>query len=57
MSPLEKDPLYQSLMGLRKDATNRGFLDLAIVYGWSLLRLGEETIEKMKRNLHGHAQS
>ncbi len=30
---------------LRKDALERGMDDLAIVYGWSLMRMGQEQLD------------
>lgn len=31
---------------LRDDAIARGMLDLAIVYGWTLIRLNQESIDE-----------
>lgn len=39
-----KDPLYRSLTLLRIDALERNLRDLAIVYGWALMRRGEEIV-------------
>ncbi len=48
---LKNDPFYRSLMQLRTDAIERGLNDLAIVYGWTLLRYGEEIIQRQKKAL------
>jgi len=42
-------PLYGSMMRLRDDALDRGALELAKVYGYSAIRLGNETLEQIRR--------
>ena len=48
MSDVEK-----SLGVLRNDAIARGMLELAITYGWSMLRLGDERIAR-QMTMIGH---
>jgi hypothetical protein len=38
------DEVAKSILVLRKDALARGMDDLAIVYGWSAIRLYDENI-------------
>jgi len=38
------DPFYKSLKALRDDAVERGLLDLATMYGWALMRRGEQIV-------------
>lgn len=43
------NPVYGSISRLRVDAKERGMLDLAVVYGWTALRItGEYVEEKLK---------
>lgn len=39
--------VVKSLAMLRKDAHDRGLLELAIVCGWSLMRFGNEKLEAL----------
>jgi hypothetical protein len=41
-----RPPEYATLERLREDALARGMLDLAIVYGWSMLRIMDEVIAR-----------
>lgn len=36
-----------ALIALRADAIERGMLELAIVYGWTVIRVGSEVLEEM----------
>lgn len=38
------DDARKTLISLRHDALQRGMIDLAEVYGWSAIRLGEEAL-------------
>lgn len=38
------DAIRKSIQALRDDAIERGLTDLAIVYGWSAIRLGEHVL-------------
>lgn len=42
MSPVER-----SLTLLRQDAIERGFQELAIAYGWSIIELGADRLKSM----------
>ncbi len=39
-------PAYATVCKLREDASARGMAALAIVYGWSALRLGQEAVDE-----------
>ena len=39
-------PAYAAICRLREDASTRGMAALAIVYGWSALRLGQEAVDE-----------
>jgi hypothetical protein len=41
MSWLSDDPIYSTLLALRKDAIERDMRDLALVYGWSAVERGD----------------
>ncbi len=43
-------PVGRSLWLLREDAISQGLPDLAIAYGWSLIRIGRETAAEKIRN-------
>jgi hypothetical protein len=42
---IQTEQWRKTLMTLRDDALARGYPDLAIVYGWSAIRVGFELIE------------
>ena len=44
MNRVQSDPLYRALAVLRQDALERGLTELAIVYGWSMMRISNEII-------------
>jgi hypothetical protein len=46
MNRVQSDPLYRALAVLRQDALERSLIELAIVYGWSMVRLSNEIIAK-----------
>jgi hypothetical protein len=35
---------------LRRDTIERGMLELAIVYGWSQIKLWQETLNRKRKN-------
>ena len=43
-----------AMMVLRHDAVLRGMWDIATVYGWSAIRLGDELVAANLRNLANH---
>jgi hypothetical protein len=51
MSPEATLKHIAALDRLRKDAMDREMPDLAIVYGWSILRLGNEVIASAVKRL------
>jgi hypothetical protein len=40
----EAKQLQRALLSLRQDAIRRGLKELAICYGWSVIRIGEELL-------------
>ena len=42
MTPTKQE--YETLKRLRSDALDRGMHELAIAYGWSAIRVGEEIL-------------
>jgi hypothetical protein len=44
-------PAYATMERLREDAVERGLRDLAIVYGWSAIRIGQEAVAEAMRGL------
>lgn len=51
---VQENPIYRSLMALRVDAMDREMLDLAIVYGWSLMRIGEQHVQEAMKQIGRH---
>lgn len=44
-------PVIQSLEILRRDAMTRGMYDLAVAYGWSAVRAGQDILEEQCRSV------
>ena len=44
MNVLQSNMLYRTLAVLWQDALERGLTELAIVYGWSMMRISHEVI-------------
>jgi hypothetical protein len=43
------DPLYKSLVALRLDALERGMIELAMTYGWSAIKRGNEILATFRK--------
>jgi hypothetical protein len=44
-----RKPVYATVRRLQDDAIERGLHDLAVAYGWSALRIGQEAIDEAER--------
>jgi hypothetical protein len=45
------DPVLKTLTRLRNDAIERGMHDLALAYGWSIMRIIAEVLRKQSEEL------
>jgi hypothetical protein len=46
---VDDDPFRRAMVAMQKDAKERGMLDLAVVYGWSAIRRGQEIIDEQMK--------
>ena len=54
---VRRPDVFDSIMALRADAMSRGMTELALVYGWSAMRLSAERLtESVRRLLNGSAK-
>ena len=47
---IDQPPEYRSLLVLRNNALEQEMYELAIVYGWSLIRIGCELLDEQWAN-------